>query len=235
MNEQMSETISSYPQEISDLITSVSSLKQKEWTLEEVQAFCTEHGFPFDANVLSQSQAVINQLISFDFASVLEKLEVMKKQAVSLFENSHEWGNYNSQYQTYISGQISAITGQMQTFKKNIEVNRQIPLRFNQYISNIYSALQQLNQKLNPNLNELFEHFKYGNKNYVIFGKNGAGKTTLLKKISSEVLKTNSYVIPATRIITIQSSNFNPDVALEQILSNHEAIQYLIMKLQSRL
>lgn len=48
---------------------------------------------------------------------------------------------------------------------------------------------------------KLFDLFKYGNKNYVLFGKNGAGKTTLLKKLSTELLNSNALVIPATRDI----------------------------------
>ena len=49
--------------------------------------------------------------------------------------------------------------------------------------------------------NELFSNFRYGNCNYVLFGKNGAGKTTLINRLVKTMFELGSYVVPATRNI----------------------------------
>jgi ABC-type transport system involved in cytochrome c biogenesis ATPase subunit len=87
-----------------------------------------------------------------------------------------------------------------------------------------------LSQNLNPNIDELFEHFKYGSKNYVVFGKNGAGKTTLLRKICSDVINENSFVIPANRIVSIVDSDYhgiNTGLDYNGILADNISMYYL--------
>ena len=75
--------------------------------------------------------------------------------------------------------------------------------------NNIYTMISDLDKSFDLQINELFEHFKYANKNYVIFGKNGSGKTTLLNKVSETIYNSNSIIIPANRIVdyTIDRKN----------------------------
>lgn len=97
---------------------------------------------------------------------------------------------------------------------------------------------QNLNQIINQNLIELYEYFKYGNKNYIIFGKNGAGKTTLLHNIAGNILNQNSFVIPAYRSLKCDSNSVyqgeRTSTNLNSIFTNEKAIDILIVKMIKR-
>jgi Cdc6-like AAA superfamily ATPase len=113
----------------------------------------------------------------------------------------NEWNSYNAPYIAHIEAQIDGAKPQIQSL-----LNAQSPNGSTNMIgclNSLFTALSSISSHLHPNLDELFEHFKYGNKNYVVFGKNGSGKTTLLRKISADVLNENSVVIPADRSVKI--------------------------------
>lgn len=69
---------------------------------------------------------------------------------------------------------------------------------------------------------ELYQQFKYGDSNYILFGKNGSGKTTLLKKLAATIFNTNTFVIPANRNVSYKGNTFfDPNnVNLSKAISN---------------
>lgn len=96
--------------------------------------------------------------------------------------------------------------------------------------SDFLNVAERLRDALNPNLDDLYEHFKYGDKNYIIFGKNGAGKTSLLKKVTTDIITENTVIIPANRIVSLSDSNyFNQSLTydLNEKLADKNSIQYL--------
>lgn len=98
------------------------------------------------------------------------------------------------------------------------------------------TQLSQLDKSLAPDVDDLFEHFKYGNKNYVVFGKNGAGKTTLLRQISESMFK-NAIVLPADRTAMQSSSNYinlNTNFTLNQMLKDNISLMYLTREINKR-
>ena len=59
--------------------------------------------------------------------------------------------------------------------------------------------------------NELFSNFKYGDCNYILFGKNGAGKTTLINELVKIMFESNSAVIRAARNINYNQNQYFSD------------------------
>lgn len=78
---------------------------------------------------------------------------------------------------------------------------------------------------------ELYQQFKYGDSNYVLFGKNGSGKTTLLKQLASTVFSTNTFVIPANRNVSYSgNTHFNPnDVNINNAISGSNGNSLLLL------
>ena len=103
-------------------------------------------------------------------------------------------------------------------------------------MKNIIFQLSQLVTSLDTGVDDLFENFKYGNKNYVIFGKNGAGKTTLLKQISENMFK-SAVVVPANRIVKQTSTGnsvlINTKYTLNQMLQDQISLMYLTRELNN--
>lgn len=106
----------------------------------------------------------------------------------------------NNQYKNYA---INRINNAIQTCRSILKYAH------NQYYrTNVVGYAREIIQIIGDNSsNELYDNFKYGDCNYVLFGKNGAGKTTLINELSSRMLSSNSVVVPATRNI-----NYSKDV-----------------------
>ena len=138
----------------------------------------------------------------------------------------YEWENYNDQYvdflQKRMNSNINEIINILQFNISNYNISS--------YGNLIFALLTNLS---NYNVLEIFDHFKYGNSNYVLFGKNGAGKTTLLRKLANNILNINSIVIPANRSLVYASDCYfrMTDLTLNNALSNTDgnSLFYLSM------
>jgi Cdc6-like AAA superfamily ATPase len=179
-----------YAELCENAITMVTSLQNQEWSLEQLRELCAEKNITFHDAQYQQCQARLSEIRDFNYPELLAKLN-----AALAFGNKlradNDWRNYNAPYIAYIGGQIEGARSQIQSL-----LDPQSPrgaTSIMSYLSSLFAALNNTSNNLNPNLDELFEHFKYGNKNYVVFGKNGSGKTTLLRKIATDVF---NHVIP---------------------------------------
>jgi ABC-type branched-chain amino acid transport systems, ATPase component len=111
------------------------------------------------------------------------------------------YDKYDEAYQIHVNQKIKEITDKSLNFIIHIPKNSVQLWDFNYQFKNFF---QDTMSNLDLSTIRAFENFKFKDVNYAIFGKNGAGKTTLLKKISEELLNSNSYVISADRNITPQ-------------------------------
>jgi ATPase subunit of ABC transporter with duplicated ATPase domains len=136
-----------------------------------------------------------------DYAEQTKKLastslEYIEKE-VSWFrvitENRSDVDKYNQQYKNFLITRMSNVTKEG---GKVLSLQLIPSTSFNE----IFLYVQQFERAVKRDSKfNIFEQFKFGDKNYVLFGKNGSGKTTLLKKLSAELLNVNAIVIPATR------------------------------------
>ena len=205
----------------------INKIPKGDWDIASMQKYCEEFIGAFSAEQFDQYMRGDSKLTDFNFAKLLTNLEHFSAKLDTLLVDSNEWSNYNNQYQTYMLGLLQAIEDGVTNLVHCFEV---APGQITQLLSQVYHGLVQLEQCFNNSISELYDNFKYGNKNYVVFGKNGAGKTTLLKKISSEVINANSFVIPADRSVVYQTTNYiglNLNFDLNKKLSDEKAIHYL--------
>jgi len=164
----------------------------------------------------------INNLKTFDFDNTITSIKVEVAEITSLIdENNSLWEEFNEQYRNYYISRLSQIKSVVERFNNHV-----ITTSSNDYV---YGQLCDFTNSLNNSIKrnstfELYEHFKYGDKNYILFGKNGAGKTTLLNKISSEFLSTNTIVLCATRDITYTDNAlfYQKDINLSSALKNND-------------
>ena len=154
----------------------------------------------FDNIIVTNTyQTKIDNLKCFDFVDLINKINIEHNSIKSLIKNNASiWLKFNEQYQKYYINRLGQIKNKAEQFK-NIDV---LNVKNEYYYSQIYDVVNSfyLSMKRDSAF-ELYENFKYGDKNYILFGKNGAGKTTLLNKISSEFLNLNTIVLNATRDI----------------------------------
>lgn len=136
---------------------------------------------------------------------------------------------YDEAYQIHVNQKIREITDKSLNFIMNIPSNSVQQWNFNYQFINFF---QDTMKYLDLSTIRAFENFKYKDVNYAIFGKNGAGKTTLLKKISVELLNSNSFVISASRNIN-PSGNYNVShsISLSQALGNGRNSIYSLLQL----
>ena len=81
---------------------------------------------------------------------------------------------------------------------------------------------------------QIFDQFKYGDSNYILFGKNGSGKTTILNMLAKRMFATNAVVIRATRNINYeQDALVHPrNVSLKGAIENaNENTMVILSKL----
>lgn len=162
----------------------------------------------------------------------LNKMLKRNEKIINGFEKNIK--QYNEQYINYLINESTNILN----YYGNYLRNKANYLDNNKFIDVEVKFFQNLNQIINPNLIELYEYFKYGNKNYIIFGKNGAGKTTLLHNIVGNILNQNSFVIPAYRSLKCDSNSVyqgeRTSTNLNSIFTNEKAIDILIVKMIKR-
>ena len=167
-----------------------------------------------------------NNFNKIDYGSFLSTLKVfierINKLKSLLNSNMNDWENFNTQYQKYCINKFNKIEIEAEIFNgynfKNITAFEE---------KDIINQIKIFYDLVNiDSIDDLYEHFKYGDKNYILFGKNGAGKTTLLNKISKNILNNNNTVIlKATRDINYIEDCYyrNTDLNLHSALVNNES------------
>lgn len=231
---KISINLEDYEVKLNRLADIVEKMSNIEWTIKNAIWFCKQQDVQIEEYIISQFvglQTVLDDLNVFDYKRLRDKISLCKHQLAEI--KSEKFENYNEAYQNYINNNLSNKNSQLDSFFK-IESDIK---RNDKYLKNISSQLSQLTESLNSDVNDLFEHFKYGNKNYVVFGKNGAGKTTLLKEIADSMF-TNAIVIPANRTVMPLSGNFIPGLhtnyTLNQMLQDENSLMYLTMEINNR-
>lgn len=230
---KLSINLDDYDSKLGHLYGLIEKMTNIDWTTENAIQFCNNQGLQIKDLSLHHNinmQNLLTDFNNFDYESLKNKILVSRNQITELF--SVKFDDYNESYQNYINSILS---------KKNDALNNFFDIPFNikkyeDYLIHIISKLSLIITEFNFEADELFEHFKYGNKNYVIFGKNGSGKTTLLKKISASMFK-NAIVIPANRKVNQPSSNYisyNVNYNLNQMLQDEISLMYLTRELNSR-
>lgn len=218
----------------------VRALQTRDWSEAGLKQYCSENGIEYIEDRSDQSNATMAKLRAFDYSSLLDRFDRASAFGIQV-QTDIGHRSYNQPYLTHLRQQINGVITRIQAFNKSMVPSREndsgFPVSLQNHLDSKLKSLTGIEQRINPNLNELYEHFKYGDKNYVIFGKNGAGKTTLLHKIAADILSDNSVIIPADRTITIQTSSyysFNRDFSLNQKLSDKDAIEYLLSEMESK-
>lgn len=216
-------------------IKAIMALQEQDWSIESLRDFFMQRNVVFNDAQYSQYETNIASIQSFDFEELLRKIDEAFSFGKRLNDNNADWGNYNDPFMDHVATKIEGTITQIQSFN-TMWIAQQRTTQAQNYLNSILTALNNLNSSINPNLDELFEHFKYGNKNYVIFGKNGSGKTTLLRKIAADILRDNSVIIPADRTVKPilgTYRNINTALTYNQKLSDSIAMDYLLLDLQT--
>lgn len=112
------------------------------------------------------------------------------------------FNNYNVQYINFVENQLYNVINAL----KNIN-NNNFLYNDSNIIYNLIAVLN--NYMINNNLLTIYDQFKDGNSNYILFGKNGAGKTSLLKQLNNNLLRDNTIVVPATRNINYRNNTYH--------------------------
>ena len=162
----------------------------------------------------------INNLKEFDFNNMLKSIKVELDEITFLVNvNNSLWEEFNEQYKNYFINRLNQIKNIAERFN-----NHSITASNEYSYGQVWDFIDYLYNSVTRNSTfELYEHFKYGDKNYILFGKNGAGKTTLLNKISSEFLNSNTMVLPATRDIRYAENPYfyQNDINLKHAINEH--------------
>ena len=225
--------LNSYKSKLESLSKMVDELSKFTWDNKTAVEYCEKVGIKVSNIVTSQAarlQSIYNSLNMFDYTLLIDKIQKCNYKCNELIKDSFD--EYNESYQAYINTTFSNINSQLDVFFDTLgKVSHLVD-----FFTSLTAGLQQLQNNLNPNVNELFDHFKFGNKNYVIFGKNGAGKTTLLKQISIDLFK-NAVVIPANRNVNPHTNNcisYYNNYTLNQMLEDKSALFYLVRMISNR-
>lgn len=222
-----------YEAKLERLNNLVNKMSVINWTAENAIQFCKDQGMQIEDSMMSRLaslQTVLGELSAIDYDSIKNAILVCEKQIAEL--KLEKFDEYNLAYQNYINNILAAKSKQLDVFF-GVSVDSQSA---STYLKNITTQLAQMVKSLDPAVNALFEHFKYGNKNYVVFGKNGAGKTTLLKQISESMFK-NAIVVPANRTVMQSSGNYvgmYMDYTLNQMLKDQISLMYLAREINNQ-
>lgn len=182
--------------------------------------------FPDDGTLDSKMKMCEEQLSQF-----ILNAEDCKKFLSEVKDNLCDYDKYDEAYQIHVNQKIREITDKSLNFFINIPKNPGQQWNFNNQFINYF---QNTISYLDLSTIRAFENFKYKDVNYAIFGKNGAGKTRLLKKISKELLNSNSFVISANRNITPSGNYYvSHNTSLSMALTKgNEAIYSLLQLLR---
>lgn len=162
----------------------------------------------------------INNLKEFDFNNMLKSIKVELDEITFLVDVKNSlWEEFNEQYKNYFINRLNQIKDCADRFNNHTITasNEYTYVQAWDFINHLYNSVTR------NSTFELYEHFKYGDKNYILFGKNGAGKTTLLNKISSGFLNSNTIVLPATRDIRYAENPYfhQNDINLKHAIGEH--------------
>lgn len=228
MNEEIKQKIELYSEKLQGLATFIEELSAIQWSSVTAKGYLEKQGITVgeaETIQLSSQTGNFNSLNAFDFKSLLAKIKSLKQYADDLISDN-KWEEFNEPYKAHILSSAENTGMQVDSFF----AQNGSSFRVGNYLANLLKHSKIIANALSPNVNELYEHFKYGNKNYVVFGKNGSGKTTLLRKISTEFLTNNSVIIPANRHIEVQQNNgfmIYPAQTLNQTLIQGDSIVHL--------
>ena len=228
----LSINLDDYEAKLEKLANLMEKMSHINWTTESAIQFCKEQGMQIEDFMLPQFYNLnteLNELNNLNYDAIKNKIIDSKKQILDL--RCVKFDDYNESYQNYINNILSNKNTQLNAFW-NISVETK---RVDTYFNNIKNQLLQLSNSFDSNVNSLFEYFKFGNKNYVIFGKNGAGKTTLLKQISESMFK-NAIVVPANRTVMQSSVNYvglHTNYTLNQMLQENTSLMYLTREINN--
>ena len=222
-----------YEAKLDKLNNLVKKMSVINWTAETAIQFCKDQGMQVEAFQIPQFanlQTLYDDLNTFSYKSIEDKVAICKRQLEAL--KIDKFDSYNGPYKNHINNILSDKNKHLDDFF-GISIGSK---RSDNYLKSIIAKLSQLVNLLDPDISDLFEHFKYGNKNYVIFGKNGAGKTTLLKHISESMFK-NAIVVPANRIAMQSSTGYvglHTNYTLNQMLDDKTSLMYLTREINNR-
>lgn len=225
--------LDNYKLKLEALAKTADELSKFTWDNKTAIQYCEKAGIKVSDIIISSPSrfhSLYDSLNRFNFASLIDKIQACERKCNELKVNNFD--DFNEPYQAYINTTLTNIYNQISLFFDGLN-NVVHP---NEYLNNLANGLQQLQNNLNSNVNELFDHFKYGNKNYVIFGKNGAGKTTLLKQISVDLFK-NAVVIPANRNVNPHTGNYISyynNYTLNKMLEDSNALLYLVRMISNK-
>lgn len=229
---QLSINLEDYESKLENLNRLVKKMDAIHWTVESAIQFCEDQSIQIEDFMLPQfatAQGVFDALNDFDYSGIINTIVVCKNQIKEL--KRVKFDDYNVAYQNYINNILSKKSNQLDTFFSIISDTKRVDI----YLKNILFQLSQLVTLLDTGVDTLFENFKYGNKNYVVFGKNGAGKTTLLRQISDSMFK-NAIVVPANRTVKQASGSrvwLNTECTLNQMLQDETSLMYLTRELNN--
>ena len=222
-----------YEAKLERLKTFVQKMSNIDWKVESAIQFCKDQGMEIEDHMIPQFatlQNLYDDLNTFDYKDIKDKIAISQKQIKEL--KCVKFDDYNLQYKNHINNILSDKNKQLDVFC-GITVDIK---RGDNYLKSLINQLLQLAKFLDPVVNDLFEQFKYGNRNYVIFGKNGAGKTTLLKQVSESMFK-NAIVVPANRTAMQASSDYvslYTNYNLNQMLKDKVSLMYLTREINNR-
>ncbi|MCL2032355.1 MAG: DUF4435 domain-containing protein [Methanomassiliicoccaceae archaeon] len=225
---QQQKRIDGYVRAIDSALNIINEMKMEQWTEESINKLFSQRGI-IVVGPPQMHQHNVKYLNEFDFDRSSKKLEDMRERSKFIF-SSNEWKGYNPSYQGHISSMFEAFKAEVDKFLLNQEPNVFI-------LDKIVAFLRFISQNSDTHIDELFEIFKYGNKNYVIFGKNGSGKTKLLERVSSSILTGSSFVIPAKRNVnSIGGAGLvRQKIDLKEILSEkNNPVYYLTRAVRNR-
>lgn len=222
-----------YETKLEQLNILTKKMSSIEWAVESAIRFCRDQGMQVEDFMLPQFatlQSLYDDLHTFNYKGMEDIIAICKQQIETLRREKYD--SYNDPYRNHINNILLEKNKQLDAFRA-ISVDTK---RSDNYLRSIIAQLSQLLKVLAPNVDDLFEHFKYGNKNYVVFGKNGAGKTTLLRQISEKLFQ-NAIVLPADRTAMQSSSNYinlNTNYTLNQMLKDNTSLMYLTREINKR-
>ena len=222
-----------YETKLEQLNILIKKMSAIDWKIESAIQFCRDQGMQVEDFMLPQFatlQSLYDDLNSFNYKDMEDIIDICKQQIETLRREKYD--SYNDPYKNHINNILLEKNKQLDAFRA-ISVDTK---RSDNYLRSIIAQLSQLLKVLAPNVDDLFEHFKYGNKNYVVFGKNGAGKTTLLRQISEKLFQ-NAIVLPADRTAMQSSSNYinlNTNYTLNQMLKDNTSLMYLTREINKR-
>lgn len=227
----MKEKIEEQTRILNKILVELESIEKALNSKEETITFkIKDRSFVFGCEVLQNSR--LGTINIKEIKNSLNKMLKRNEKIINGFEKNIK--QYNEQYINYLINETTNISN----YYSNYLRNKTYYLDNNRFIDIQVDFFQNLNQIINQNLIELYEYFKYGNKNYIIFGKNGAGKTTLLHNIAGNILNQNSFVIPAYRSLKCDSNSVyqgeRTSTNLNSIFTNEKAIDILIVKMIKR-